>query len=219
MVESRLPFLPLSLVGAQRFLLVSAQHNMLESTRHYYAWKVCDEAKNAEPKRKTCRVPHRPSGATNEWASCIPVAGTHADPPGKAPEEWIPSRSSQGLGHFLKSRYTRGRQHAVVRLLLGILCKILQRNVLARRGTFPPRQSLLLHAENTVIPTQVVVYSPKGTNHTMQLLFGTSVYDLKQSGMPSPGDLSDKGGLKLFSPASALVKIPEPFFCQKPHRN
>ena len=49
-----------------------------------------------------------------------------------------------------------------------------------------PEQSLLLHAENTVIPTQVVVYSPKGTNHTMQLLFGTSVYDLKQSGMPSP---------------------------------
>jgi fido (protein-threonine AMPylation protein) len=79
-----------------------------------------------------------------------------------------------------------------------------------------PEQSLLLHAENTVIPTQVVVYSPKGTNHTMQLLFGTSVYDLKQSGLPSPSDLSDKGGLRLFSPASALVKIPEPFFARNP---
>jgi fido (protein-threonine AMPylation protein) len=79
-----------------------------------------------------------------------------------------------------------------------------------------PEQSLLLHAENSVIPTQIVVYSPKGTNHTMQLLFGTSVYDLKQSGMPSPGDLADKGGLKVFSPASALVKIPEPFFARNP---
>ena len=28
-----------------------------------------------------------------------------------------------------------------------------------------PEQSLLLHAENTVIPTQVVVYSPKAANH------------------------------------------------------
>jgi hypothetical protein len=36
-----------------------------------------------------------------------------------------------------------------------------------------PEQSILLHAENTVIPTQVVVYSPKGTNHTIELLFGT----------------------------------------------
>src|SRR5580704_1128252 len=32
-----------------------------------------------------------------------------------------------------------------------------------------PEQSLLLHAENTVIPTQVVVYSPKGANHNMDL--------------------------------------------------
>jgi hypothetical protein len=43
-----------------------------------------------------------------------------------------------------------------------------------------PEQSVLLHAQNTVIPTQVVVYSLKGTNHTMNLLFGTSIYDLKQ---------------------------------------
>jgi hypothetical protein len=33
-----------------------------------------------------------------------------------------------------------------------------------------PEQSLLLHAENTVIPTQVVVYSSKGTNHAMTAL-------------------------------------------------
>jgi len=79
-----------------------------------------------------------------------------------------------------------------------------------------PEQSLLLHAENTVIPTQVVVYSPKGTNHTMQLLFGTSVYDLKQSSMPSPADLSAKAGLRLFSPTSALVKIRSRFLREIP---
>src|SRR5580765_5003510 len=77
-----------------------------------------------------------------------------------------------------------------------------------------PEQSLLLQAENTVIPTQVVIYSPRGTNHTMNLLFGTSLYDLKQTDMPSASDVSVKDGLRLFSPATALVKAPEPFFAR-----
>ncbi len=41
-----------------------------------------------------------------------------------------------------------------------------------------PEQSLMLHAEKTVIPTQVI-HSPKATNHKIPLLFGTSLYDLK----------------------------------------
>ena len=79
-----------------------------------------------------------------------------------------------------------------------------------------PEQSLFLHAQNTVIPTQVVVYSPKGTNHTMNLLFGTSLYDLKQAEMPPAEDVSVKDGLRLFSPAAALVKVPEAFFTRNP---
>jgi fido (protein-threonine AMPylation protein) len=79
-----------------------------------------------------------------------------------------------------------------------------------------PEQSLLLHAENTVIPTQVVVYSPKGTNHTMDLLFGTSLYDLKQANMPAAADVVVRNGLRLFSPAAALVRVPEVFFRRNP---
>ena len=45
-----------------------------------------------------------------------------------------------------------------------------------------PEQSLLLHGERTVIPDQVVINSPKGTNNTIKLLFGTSLYDLKVGG-------------------------------------
>ena len=52
-----------------------------------------------------------------------------------------------------------------------------------------PEQSLLLLAENTVIPAQLIVYSPKGTNNTVKLLFGTSIYDLKQLQIPPPADL------------------------------
>lgn len=79
-----------------------------------------------------------------------------------------------------------------------------------------PEQSLLLDAENTVIPKQVVLYSPKGTNHTIDLLFGTSLYDLKQAGMPARTDLSMKNGLRLFSAAAALVRVPESFFSRHP---
>jgi hypothetical protein len=79
-----------------------------------------------------------------------------------------------------------------------------------------PEQSLLLHAEHTVIPTQVVVYSPKGTNNTITLLFGTSLYDLKQKAMPSNPDLVEKDGLRLFTPAAALTRVPEAFFTRYP---
>lgn len=79
-----------------------------------------------------------------------------------------------------------------------------------------PEQSLLLLAENSVIPKQVVVYSPKGTNHNIELLFGTSLYDLKQTAMPDPSDLTVRNGLRLFSPSAALVKVPESFFGRQP---
>ena len=79
-----------------------------------------------------------------------------------------------------------------------------------------PEQSLLLHAENTVIPTQVVVYSPRGTNHTIKLLFGTFLYDLKQADMPAATDVVVRNGLRLFSSAAALVKVPEAFFTRNP---
>lgn len=79
-----------------------------------------------------------------------------------------------------------------------------------------PEQSLLLFAENTVIPKQVVVYSPRGTNHNIELPFGTSLYDLKQSTMPSASDVVVKDGLRLFSPSAALVKVPESLFARQP---
>jgi len=78
-----------------------------------------------------------------------------------------------------------------------------------------PEQSLLLHAEDTVIPTQVIVYSPRGTNNTVSLLFGTSLYDLK-SKMPNAADLTVKEGLRLFKPATALVRISEDFMRRHP---
>jgi fido (protein-threonine AMPylation protein) len=79
-----------------------------------------------------------------------------------------------------------------------------------------PEQSLLLHGERTVIPEQVVVNSPKGKNNTINLLFGTSLYDLKVSEMPAAADLVVRDGLRLFAPVAALVRVAESFFSRNP---
>jgi len=62
-----------------------------------------------------------------------------------------------------------------------------------------PEQSLFLHGERTVIPDQLVVHSPKATNNDIQLLFGTTLYDLKVAEMPAATALLLKDGLRSFS--------------------
>jgi len=79
-----------------------------------------------------------------------------------------------------------------------------------------PEQSLLLHAENTVIPSQAVIYSPRGHNNTIELLFRTSLYDLKEPQPPAHSDLVVRDGLRLFSPAVALIRVPESFITRNP---
>jgi hypothetical protein len=79
-----------------------------------------------------------------------------------------------------------------------------------------PELSLALHGEKTVIPQQVVINSPKGTNNKIDLLFGTSLYDLKVSETPAEADLVTRDGLRLFSPAAALVRVAESFFGRNP---
>jgi fido (protein-threonine AMPylation protein) len=79
-----------------------------------------------------------------------------------------------------------------------------------------PEQSLLLHAENTVIPAQVIVYTPRGTNNMIRLLFNTSLYDFKEAEIPSPADISLRDELHLFSPAAALIRVTPAFFTRHP---
>src|SRR5260221_8983242 len=79
-----------------------------------------------------------------------------------------------------------------------------------------PAQSLFLHGERTVIPDQLVVHSPKATNNDINLLFGTTLYDLKVAEMPATAALTVRDGLRLFSPAAALVRVPESFFQMYP---
>ena len=67
-----------------------------------------------------------------------------------------------------------------------------------------------------LFPLRQLFYSPAGGNNLVKLPFGTSLYDLKQPGMPPAADLTVKGGLQLFSPSAALVKVPDAFFLRNP---
>ena len=77
-------------------------------------------------------------------------------------------------------------------------------------------QSLFLHAERTVIPQQVIVYSPSGSNNKIDLLFGTSLYDLKETQPPPAEDIVARDGLRVYTVEAAIIKAPEAFFAEQP---
>jgi hypothetical protein len=77
-------------------------------------------------------------------------------------------------------------------------------------------QSLLLHAENSAVPAQVMVYSPKGSQNAVKLPFGTSLYDHKDNDALPPADVIVRDGLRLYVPSAALVRVPEAFFVRTP---
>ena len=79
-----------------------------------------------------------------------------------------------------------------------------------------PELSLLLHAEATALPRQVVIHAPEGTNNSTELLFGTSIYDLMVDTMPARADMVTRDGLRLFTPVAALVRVPDAFFLRHP---
>ena len=79
-----------------------------------------------------------------------------------------------------------------------------------------PEQSLLLEAENTAVPTQAIIHSPRGTNNKIRLPFDTSLFDLKQSETPTGPNVKVRDGLRLFSPEVALARVPETFYARYP---
>ena len=86
----------------------------------------------------------------------------------------------------------------------------------ARAWHLSPEQSLLLHAENTVIPKQVIIYSPAANNNRIDLLFETSLFALKQKAMPATRDLEIHHGVRVYRAEAALTRVPASFFSQHP---
>lgn len=79
-----------------------------------------------------------------------------------------------------------------------------------------PELSLLLHAEATEIPRQVVVHAPGGTNNAIDLPFGTSLFDYAVDSLPEDAVLTEREGLRLLTAAGALVRAQPSFFTQRP---
>lgn len=76
---------------------------------------------------------------------------------------------------------------------------------------FSSEQSLLLHAETTHIPRQVIIWSPKGSGNNTELPFETSLYDLKKA-LPSKDDLMTRDGLNVLTIEAALINVTEVFY-------
>lgn len=76
--------------------------------------------------------------------------------------------------------------------------------------------SLLLHAEATEVPRQLVVHAPGGTNNTIELPFGTSLFDYAVGSLPEVGLLVERDGLRLLTTAAALVRVQPSFYQQRP---
>jgi fido (protein-threonine AMPylation protein) len=79
-----------------------------------------------------------------------------------------------------------------------------------------PEQSLLLHAENTAIPKQVIVHSPAAGNNRVDLLFGTSLFALRVPEMPPERDLEVAHGVRLFRIEAGLTRAQPDFFVRYP---
>ena len=75
-------------------------------------------------------------------------------------------------------------------------------------------QSLSIHVGNRVIPTQLLVRSPRGKNNVTHLPFDTSLLDVTAA-LPIEGQRIELDGLWLFSVPAALVACPPGYF---PHR-
>ena len=78
--------------------------------------------------------------------------------------------------------------------------------------TLSPEESLLRHTDNRVVPEQVIVYSTRGSNHVLELPFGSSLMDVRQRPDAVPAATTVQDGLRLYSPEDTLIAIPAPTF-------
>jgi hypothetical protein len=76
-------------------------------------------------------------------------------------------------------------------------------------------QSLMLHAGNTTIPSQLIVRSPKANNATTPLLYNTSLFLLKAN-LPDKNECVVNQGIRMYSLPAALVRCSPNTYTQNP---
>lgn len=78
-----------------------------------------------------------------------------------------------------------------------------------------PEDSLLLHAEKTAVPKQVLISSPGAPNKRVELAYGISIFVLKKD-MPLASELIVRNRLRMYGLEAALVRVTEAFFRRNP---
>jgi hypothetical protein len=76
-------------------------------------------------------------------------------------------------------------------------------------------QSLLLHAGNTAVPSQLMVRSPEATNFQTALLFNTSIFHMRGA-LPENNPIVNGDGIRLYDLPSALVYCSQAIFTHSP---
>ena len=78
-----------------------------------------------------------------------------------------------------------------------------------------PEQSLSIHVGDRTVPVQLLVRSPNGRNKPTNLLFDTSVFDVKQT-LPVPEHMTSIDGMRVLTLSAALVNCSKRIFEQHP---
>ncbi|MBM4226432.1 MAG: cell filamentation protein Fic, partial [Gammaproteobacteria bacterium] len=78
-----------------------------------------------------------------------------------------------------------------------------------------PEQSISLHTGNRSVPRQLLVRAPKAGNKPTNLLFDTSIFDLRLK-LPPPQDIELSDGLRVFTLPAALIDCPPANFRARP---
>jgi hypothetical protein len=78
-----------------------------------------------------------------------------------------------------------------------------------------PEQSLMIHAGQMSIPSQLIIRANDATNYNMPMLHGTSMF-LMRTELPSKADILEKDGLRILTLASALIESTPTIFHTDP---
>lgn len=78
-----------------------------------------------------------------------------------------------------------------------------------------PEQSISLHTGDWTVPKQLLVRSPRGGNKPTQLLYGTSIFDVRLE-LPPARDIEVREGVRVYSLPAALVSCAPTQFIAHP---
>lgn len=79
-----------------------------------------------------------------------------------------------------------------------------------------PEQSILLRSGDRTVPKQIQIWATEGTNQTVPLLHGCSIFIYSQPKLLASSAVTDCGGLRLAELPAALVAVSPTLFVQNP---